>query len=89
MFCKLTGLVEMQVGAVIFDALFALLVETLHIHCGWALNVEMLNSFVLAKEKRKVINAILFALFFAYMYLEDVVFAVVGLLRLIGDRPRN
>lgn len=27
MFCKLTGLVEMQVGAVIFDALFALLVE--------------------------------------------------------------
>lgn len=29
------------------------------------------------------------ALFFAYMYLEDVVFAVVGLLRLIGDRPRK
>lgn len=79
----------MQVGAVIFDVLFALLVEALHIHSDWALNVEMLNSFVLAKEKRKVINAILFALFFAYMYLEDIVFAVVGLLRLIGDRPRN
>lgn len=76
-------------GAVIFDVLFALLVEALHIHSGWALNVEMLNSFVFAKKKRKVINAILFALFSVYMYLEDVVFAVVGLLRLIGDRPRN
>lgn len=77
-------------GAVIFDVLFALLVEALHIHSGWALNVEMLNSFVLSKKKkRKVINAILFALFFVYMYLEDIVFAVVGLLRLIGDRPRN
>lgn len=53
MFCKLTGLVEMQVGAVIFDVLFALLVEALHIHSDWALNVEMLNSFVLAKKKKK------------------------------------
>lgn len=46
----------MQVGAVIFDALFALLVEAeffLHIHSGWALNVEMLNSFVLSKKKKE------------------------------------
>lgn len=51
----------------------------------------MLNSFVSVKKKkkRKVINAILFALFFMCMYLEDIVFAVVGLLRLTGDRPRN
>lgn len=55
MFCKFTGLVEMQVGAVIFDVLFALLVEALHIHSGWALNVEMLNSFVLAKKKGKLL----------------------------------
>lgn len=53
MFCKLTGLVEMQVGAVIFDVLFALLVEALHIHSDWALNVEMLNSFVFAKKKKE------------------------------------